>query len=89
MVTSNTGSRKISLRSSGKTCYSPPKKSAITAVTPLLALRLLIHIIAGIDADGKIHICARQLSKKLDVNYDTVTKCLKYLREIGAMRIER
>ena len=56
---------------------------------PLLALRLLIHVIAGIDAEGRIYISARQLAKKLDVHYDTVTKCLKYLREIGALRIDR
>jgi hypothetical protein len=56
---------------------------------PLLALRLLIHVITGIDADGRIDISARQLSKTMDVHYDTVTKCLKYLREIEAIRIER
>lgn len=56
---------------------------------PLLALRLLIHVITGIDANGRIHISARQLSKTMDVHYDTITKCLKYLREIGVVRIER
>jgi len=48
-----------------------------------------MHVIAGIDAGGCIHICARQLSKEMEVNYDTVTKCLKYLREIQVLRIER
>jgi hypothetical protein len=56
---------------------------------PLLALRLLIHVITGIDGSGKIYISARQLSKSLDVHYDTVTKCLKFLREIEVLRIER
>ena len=55
---------------------------------PLLGLRLLIHVIAGIDSDGKINISARQLSKTLDVHYDTVTKCIKDLREIGFLRKE-
>ncbi len=56
---------------------------------PLLTLRLLLHIICGIDANGQVHISARQLSKKLDAHYNTVTKCLKYLREIGVVRIKR
>jgi DNA-binding transcriptional regulator YhcF (GntR family) len=56
---------------------------------PLLALRLLLHVITGIDHNGRIDISARQLSRKMDVHYDTVTKCLKYLREIGVLRIER
>jgi hypothetical protein len=56
---------------------------------PLLALRLLIHVLTGIDANGRIDISARQLSKAMDVHYDTVTKCLKFLREIEAIRIER
>ena len=56
---------------------------------PQLSLRILMHVIAGIDAGGCIHICARQLSKEMEVNYDTVTKCLKYLREIQVLRIER
>lgn len=56
---------------------------------PLLGLRLLIHVITGIDTNGRIHISARQLSKSMDVHYDTVTKCLKYLREIGVLHIGR
>ena len=56
---------------------------------PLLALRLLLYVITGIDANGRIDISARHLAKSLDVHYDTVTKCLKYLREIGVLRIER
>jgi hypothetical protein len=55
---------------------------------PLLALRLLIHVITGIDSNGKIHLSARQLSKSMGVHYDTITKCLKYLREIGVLRID-
>jgi len=56
---------------------------------PLLALRLLLHVITRADSTGKIYISARQLSKSLDVHYDTVTKCLKYLREIEVLCIER
>lgn len=56
---------------------------------PLLALRLLVHVITGIDASGKVYLSARQLAKSLDVHYDTVTKCLKYLREIEVLKIER
>ncbi len=56
---------------------------------PQLALRILIHVIAGVDTEGMIPISARQLSKTLEVNYDTVTKCLKYLRETEVLQIER
>ena len=56
---------------------------------PQLALRILIHVIAGLNTEGRMNICARQLSKAMGVNYDTVTKCLKYLREIDVLRIER
>gem|GEM_PF-2008618 len=56
---------------------------------PFLTLRLFLHVLCGIDGNGKTCICARRLAKKLDVHYDTVTKCLKYLREIGVVRIER
>lgn len=56
---------------------------------PLLALRLLFHVITGIDATGKINISARQLSKSMNAHYDTITKCLKYLREIEVIRIDR
>lgn len=48
---------------------------------PLLALRLLIYVICKIDADGKICLNARRLAKTFDVHYDTLTKCIKYLRE--------
>ena len=56
---------------------------------PLLALRLLIYMICEMDSHGRISISARRLSKSLDVHYDTVTKCLKYLRDIGVLKIER
>lgn len=56
---------------------------------PLLALRIFMHIVCGIDDAGEIHISARHMAKKLDVHYDTVTKCLKFLREIKAIQIER
>ncbi len=55
---------------------------------PLLALRLLIHVICQIDGHGRMYISARKLSQKMDVHYDSLTKCLKYLREIGAIRVE-
>lgn len=56
---------------------------------PLLSIRILIHAITSIDQSGKIYISARQLSKSLDVHYDTVTKCLKYLRQIEVLSIEK
>ena len=56
---------------------------------PLLALRLLLYVITGIDAEGRIYLSARHLAKMLNVHYDTVTKCLKYLREIEVLQIER
>jgi hypothetical protein len=64
------------------------EKICVNCRYPFLALRLYIHIICGIDNDSRIHISARHHSKKLDVHYDTVTKCLKYLREIGAIGVE-
>lgn len=54
---------------------------------PLLAIRLLIHTLTGINSDGYVHISARQLAKLLDVNYDTVTKCLKYLRSLDVLQL--
>ena len=56
---------------------------------PLLALRVLLHTITKIDTKGRVYISARQLAKSLDVHYDTLTKCLKYLREIEVLKIER
>ena len=56
---------------------------------PLLALRLLIHIICAIDADWQITISTRRLATMLGLHYDTVTKCLKYLREIEVLTMER
>lgn len=56
---------------------------------PLLGLRLLLFVMGGIDENGRVHINARHLSKRLDVNYDTVTKALKFLREINVLSIER
>ncbi len=56
---------------------------------PLLTLRLLIHLITGIDSNGLTYISARQLSKSMDVHYDTITKCLKYLRNIEAIAIKK
>ncbi|MGY3213961.1 hypothetical protein [Mucilaginibacter sp. HD30] len=56
---------------------------------PLLALRILIHVITSIDQAGRVYISARQLSKSLDVNYDTVTKCMKYLRSINVLEQDK
>lgn len=49
------------------------------------ALRIFVHLIASIDKECKVAINAKQLSKKLDVHYDTVSKCLKYLRNIEVL----
>lgn len=56
---------------------------------PQLALRILIHVIAGIDKEGGIYISAKQLANKLGVNYNTVSKCLKYLRKIGVFSLKK
>ena len=52
---------------------------------PKLTLRILIHILADIDRENKWEASPRHVSKILCVNYDTVTKCLKYLRSINAL----
>lgn len=56
---------------------------------PQLALRILIHVITGIDTEGGVYISAKQLAGKLGVNYNTVSKCLKYLRQMGVLRLEQ
>ncbi|MNY41731.1 hypothetical protein D3C86_1765680 [compost metagenome] len=56
---------------------------------PLLALRILVHVICSSDTQGRVYINARQLSRKLDVHYDTVTKALKYLRETGILSLDQ
>ncbi len=56
---------------------------------PQLALRILIHVITGIDSEGNVFISAKQLASRLGVNYNTVSKCLRYLRRIGVLRLER
>ena len=56
---------------------------------PYLTLRLFMHVLCGIDRDGNVPVSARRLAKKIGAHYDTTCKCLKYLREIGVMRIER
>jgi len=56
---------------------------------PLLTLRILLHAISEMDSDSKVSICARKLAGKLNVNYDTVTKCIKYLRVNEILNIER
>ncbi|WP_157544001.1 hypothetical protein [Mucilaginibacter paludis] len=55
---------------------------------PQLALRILIHVMAGMDTEGKIYISARRLAHVLGAHYDTVTKCIKYLREIEVLQKE-
>ena len=52
---------------------------------PQLTLRILNHIFAEIDKDNKWAISPRYVANRLDVNYDTVTKCLKYLRIINVL----
>lgn len=56
---------------------------------PQLALRILLHVIAGIDKDGGVFLSAKQLAGNMGVNYNTVTKCLRYLRRIGVLSLER
>ena len=56
---------------------------------PQLALRILIHIMAEIDNHNKWTVSARQIAKRFNVHYDTVTKCLKYLRSINVIRTEK
>jgi len=53
------------------------------------ALRIFNHLLANMNSEGKVAINARQLSKTMDIHYDTVTKCLKYLREIEVIKIEK
>ena len=47
------------------------------------------HLLASMDNDCKVEICARQLSTKLGVHYDTVTKCIKYLKQIEVLKTEK
>ena len=55
---------------------------------PLLALRILMHAICSIDSQGRTYINARQLAQKLGVHYDTLTKTIKFLREIDVLRLD-
>jgi len=50
------------------------------------ALRIFNFLIASVDNDCKVVISARHLSKKLGISYDTVTKCLKYLKMIKVLK---
>jgi hypothetical protein len=52
---------------------------------PNLTLRILIYIITEIDNENKWEVSPRQISKQIGANYDTVTKCLKYLRSIKSI----
>jgi len=56
---------------------------------PQLALRILNHIFAEMNKENKWTASARQISKRFDVHYDTVTKCLKYLRSINILQSEK
>ncbi len=56
---------------------------------PQLALRIFNHLLAGVDNEGKVTVNARLLSKKLGVNYDTVTKCIKYLKHIEIIKADK
>ena len=53
---------------------------------PQLTLRILNHILAELDKENKWSACPRQISMKLGAHYDTVTKCLKYLRSINVIQ---
>lgn len=54
-----------------------------------VTLRVFIYLLANIDNEGKISINARQLSKNLGVHYDTITKCIKYLKDIDFIKTEK
>jgi hypothetical protein len=54
-----------------------------------VTIRILNYLLANMDTDGKVSFSARQLSKRLGVHYDTVTKCLKYLRSIDLIKSEK
>lgn len=56
---------------------------------PLLTLRIFIHIICGIDGDGQAHFSTRQMAKTLDAHYDTASKCIRFLKEIDVLRVEK
>ena len=49
---------------------------------PKLTLRILIHIFFEVGEANKWDVSPRQIATRLGANYDTVTKCLKYLRSI-------
>lgn len=52
---------------------------------PQLTLRLFVYLLTEIDKKNKLSISARQIAKEFGVHYDTVTKCLKYLRSINVI----
>lgn len=52
---------------------------------PQLTLRILNHVFAEMDTRNRWNVSARQLSKRFDVHYDTITKALKYLRSINVI----
>ena len=56
---------------------------------PKLTLRILNHIFAKTDNEKKLAINPRYISDMLGANYDTVTKCLKYLRSISVLPCEK
>lgn len=56
---------------------------------PQLTLRVLLHLMAMVDAQNRVHVSAKQLAHTLGVHYNTVTKCLKYLRRIGVVQLEQ
>lgn len=50
---------------------------------PNLTIRILIHIFLEIENQNKWNIRPRIIAERLNANYDTVSKCLKYLRSIA------
>lgn len=56
---------------------------------PQLTLRVLLHLMAMVDAQNRVHVSAKQLAHTLGVHYKTLTKCLKYLRRIGVVQLEQ
>ncbi len=52
-------------------------------------VRIFNYLVGCADMECKVAICARQLSKKLGVSYDTVTKTLKYLKQLKVLHPDK
>lgn len=56
---------------------------------PKLTLKILIHIFVETDNENKWNVNPGLIAEKLNAHYDTVTKCLKYLRSIRTKVAEK